>query len=84
MTKKRRPHPAKCFFSLKSHFLAIRQTHRISSLAATALGEVITPKFPAYFTTVFGGEVTHFHIDIFSPGNLSVPITNYHIPLIDP
>jgi RHS repeat-associated protein len=31
----------------------------------------------------FGG-VPHVHIEVFSPGNLSVPITNYHIPLIDP
>jgi hypothetical protein len=31
----------------------------------------------------FGG-VPHVHIEIYSPGNLNVPVTNYHIPLIDP
>jgi len=31
----------------------------------------------------FGG-VPHAHIEIFSPGNLSTPVQNYHIPLIDP
>jgi membrane-bound lytic murein transglycosylase len=31
----------------------------------------------------FGG-VPHVHIETYSPGNLNVPVTNYHIPLIDP
>lgn len=28
--------------------------------------------------------VPHVHIEVFDPGNLNVPVTNYHIPIIDP
>jgi hypothetical protein len=29
-------------------------------------------------------KVPHVNIEIFDPGNLAKPVTNYHVPIIDP